>query len=564
MSFSTRYLLAVLFTILSLPVSLWAQTTPRQTSKTPRGSVSGRVTIKEKGAAGVVVSLRKSDLMNPFEQLPRATTDHDGFYRIPNVAPGSYEVAPSAPAFVPADTKEQRASKTVLLGEDENIENINFALVRGGVITGRVTDADGRPMIQQPVFIYRADLFEREQQTPQRPLSATNSVATDDRGIYRAFGLVAGRYKIGAGLSDDVFNSQLSGARSIYKRVFHPDVSDQAKAKVIEVGEGTEATNVDITLGPAMQTFTVSGRVVDSERGMPAPNLRLGLRRHVGPRLDFVNANTMTNAQGDFVVEGLIPGKYGMFLMQMQNQNSGTRLEALTFDIIDQDLSGLTVKVVPGASLSGVVVLETENKALLAKFAELQLRAYVTSPVAAGGTGSLGMASSATSPIAPDGSFQLMGLPGGTANISLGSTSNPFPPKGFNIARIERDGIVMQRGIELKDGEQLTGVRVFLAFGNATLRGVVKLENGTLPPNARIFVRLTKPGENANTMRPPSVDARGLFLIEGLPAGTYEVHASIGAPGLTPPRPVTREINIQEGVITDITLTIDMSAPIKP
>src|SRR5689334_7720990 len=72
MSSSARYLPAVLLTILSLPTSLWAQAAPKQPAKTPRGSISGRVTIKEKGAMGVVVSLRKSDHTNPFELSLRA------------------------------------------------------------------------------------------------------------------------------------------------------------------------------------------------------------------------------------------------------------------------------------------------------------------------------------------------------------------------------------------------------------------------------------------------------------------------------------------------------------
>src|SRR6185369_4820797 len=59
MSFSARYLPAVLLTILSFPISLWAQAAPKQPAKAPRGSISGRVTIKEKAAVGVVVSLRK-------------------------------------------------------------------------------------------------------------------------------------------------------------------------------------------------------------------------------------------------------------------------------------------------------------------------------------------------------------------------------------------------------------------------------------------------------------------------------------------------------------------------
>src|SRR3569832_1712263 len=137
MSFSAHNLFAVLLTILSLPTSLWAQSALKDTTKAPHGSVSGRVTLKEKGVFGVAVALRKTDSAN--EQLPRAMTDQDGYYRIANVAPGTYEVSPSAPAFVPSDPREQRG-KTVLVGEDENVENINFTLVRGGVITGRVTD----------------------------------------------------------------------------------------------------------------------------------------------------------------------------------------------------------------------------------------------------------------------------------------------------------------------------------------------------------------------------------------------------------------------------------------
>lgn len=560
MSFSAHYLPAVLLTILSLPISPSAQTTPKQTSKAPRGSISGRVTIKEKGAAGVAVSLRKSDFMNPFESLPRGTTDQDGFYRISNVAPGTYEVTPVAPAFVAADGREQRG-KSVLVGEDDdNVENINFSLVRGGVITGKITDADGRPVIQQPVSIYKFDAFQQssQPQAPQRPVFPMGNAQTDDRGIYRVFGLLPGRYKVAAGRGEDTF-TPLNSQRAIYKQVFHPDVTDQAKAAIIEVGEGTEATNVDITVGPALQTFSIAGRVVDGEKGLPVTGIRLGVQRFVGQRLDFATTFANSNAQGDFLIEGLIPGKYGFYLLP--NQSGGMRMETVTFDIIDQDLTGVTLKLVKGSTLSGVVTFETEDKAMRAKLSELQLRTFVSNP--AMGTGG-GMGSSASSPIGPDGSFQFTGLPAGTANISLGAMSGPFPPKGFSIARLERDGVVQQRGIEIKEGEQLTGIRVVVAYGSGIVRGVVKLENGTLPDGARIFVRLTKPGENFSNLRPSMVDARGLFLMEGIPAGIYELHASVGGGAPMQPRTVKREVSVQDGVPTEITITIDMSAAPKP
>ena len=558
MSFSVSYLPAVLLTILSLPISLWAQTTPKQTSKIARGSISGKVTIKEKGAAGVVVSLRRTEFTTPFEQLPRATTEQDGSYRIVNVAAGSYEVLPTATAFVPADGKDLR-SKPVLLGEDENIENINFALVRGGVITGKVTDADGRPVIQQQVSIYKSDVFDQPSSPSQpRQIFATSGAQTDDRGIYRVFGLLPGRYKVGAGRSEDLFTPPSSPGRSIYKQVFHPDVNEPGKATVIEVGEGTEATNVDIALGRALQTFTISGRVIDGERGLPVPGIRLGVQRNMNQRFEYVSMSATSNSQGDFVMEGLIAGKYSIYMFP--NQNSGMRVDAVTFDIIDEDVSGITVKLAKGASLSGAVVLESEDKSLLAKFSQLELRAYVSNSTT--GTGG-GMGSSAQSPIAPDGGFQLTGLPGGTASLTLGSTNMPFPPKGFMISRIERDGVVAQRGIEIKEGEQLTGLRVVVAYGNAALRGVVKVENGTLPDGARIYVRLTKAGETFSNFRPTQADARGHFLFEGIPSGMYVVHAFVATATAMPPRSAKREVDIQDGAANEVTITIDMSPP-KP
>ena len=557
MSFSARYLPAVLLTILSLPTLLWAQAVPKQPTKAPRGSISGRVTIKEKAAEGVVVSLRRSEQMNPFEVALRATTDQDGFYRIANVPPGNYEVTPSAPAFVPADLREIRA-KTVLVGEDENIENINFALVRGGVITGKVTDADGRPVIQQQVNIFRAEAVE-PQQGQQRLRQAYPNAGgqTDDRGVYRVFGLMPGRYKVAAGRGDEFVNQPFGGVqRSTYQQVFHPDVTDQAKATVIEVGEGTEAKDVDIALGRALQTFTVSGRVVD-EKGSPVPNVRLGLQRNMGQRGEFVNTFPTTNSQGDFVVEGLIPSKYGITLMP--NQNGGLRVETVTFDIIDQDVSGLTLKLVPGASVSGVVVVEGDNKAAIAKFPELRLGAYVMNPTGGGGIGS-----SASSPIAPDGGFLVQGLPGGILNFNVGGLNSPYQSRGFVISRLERDGVPMQRGIEIKEGEQLTGVRVVLAYGTAKLRGVVNLDNGVLPNGARFFIRVFKSGQILTNFRPPEVDARGHFLIENLPAGVYEVQAGVtGLPQMPPPT-VKREFSVQDGVTTDITITIEVPQTPKP
>ena len=552
MSFSARYLPAVLLTILSLTASLWAQTTTKQAAKVPRGSVSGRVTIKENGVAGVVIGLRKG--VDPIsisrDPFVRATTDQEGFYRFTNLAPGNYSITPSVPAYVTA--KKDPQAKTVLVGEDENVENINFALVRGGVITGRVTDADGRPVIEQYISLYSVENLEKR--LPDTPMWFDRQAQTDDRGIYRMFGLTPGRYKVAAGRTDDNAYNFNTAERPDYRQVFHPDATEHTKATVIEVSEGSEANNVDIALGRAMHIFSASGVAID-DKGMPVPNLRLEVQRTIGQRFEFLNVFAVSNSRGEFVIEGLISGKYGISL----GDQSGSDLNAepLSFDITDQDVGGLTVRLRKAASLTGFVVLENEDKSLLSKLAENQLRAFA---VARSGTGNF-----ATSPIGPDGSFRLAGLPGGTINLMLGSIMNPVA-KGFVIARVERDGIVSQSSrLEVKDGEQLTGVRVIVSYGTATVRGMVKLENGSLPEGAAILVRLTKPGEVLPSFRPLTVaDERGHFLIDSMPAGTYEVWASIPGTPSVQARSAKRDVTLLDGQVTELTITIDMAAPAAP
>jgi len=510
--------------------------------KAPKGSISGRITIKDKPAPGVMVGLRHSDGMSPFEQLSRAITDQDGVYRITKVAAGSYYVVPSTPAYVWGDMNNN--PQTIVVGEDEHVEDVDYSLVRGGVITGKVTDADGRPVIQMQVNIFNADLLDKQAQI--RQMYPANSGTTDDRGVYRVFGLRAGKYKVAAGRSDEFLGNFNSDQRT-YTQVFHPDVSDVAKATVIEVSEASEAREVDISLGRTMQTFSVSGHVISTENGLPVPNVRFGLMRVVGERSEYVNSFIASDARGDFVVEGLLPGKYA--IVQYANEGNDLRLETTGFDVVDQDLTDLPIKLAKGGSISGMVVLDSDDKAARSKLLTLQLRGYISNGP--------GYANAVSSMIAADGSFRFSGLQNGVVNLSITEKNMPFPPKGFSISRIERDGAVIPR-LQVKDGESVTGVKIVVAYGTATLRGVINVENGTVPAGARFVVRLNKLGENNSNIRPPQVDARGHFILEGMPPGAYEVSASLMGSAAKRPTP-KQSITLADGVTTDVTLTLDLA-----
>jgi protocatechuate 3,4-dioxygenase beta subunit len=533
-----------------LSVSSAAQTADSYKSSKLAGSISGKVTIKGKGMSGIAVGLRRSEMFNPSELAQRAVTDQDGNYKITNIAAGSYQVVPSSPAYVLTDTNTR--ARSIIVSEGENVENINFSLLRGGVITGRITDADSRPVIQQQVKLSRVD--QPAPMSGPRVVYSSAAPLTDDRGIYRIYGITPGRYKVSVGQGDD--DSSMFSSRSNYKEIYYPNVTDSSKASIIEVGEGSETTNIDITLGRTIETFSASGRVI-SEKGDPIPFLRYGVQRLIGSndRQEMVNSLS-TNARGEFTVEALIPGKYTILVMQ--DGISEMRTDGTTFDVIDSDVSGITIRLIKGASVSGTVVLENDDKQALAKLHKLQIMGYVETA-----TGSGNSSNGSQSPIGPDGGFRLAGLPGGTAYLNIGPFLNMEDLKGFVVSRVERDGVAQPGGLAVGDGEQVSGIRVIVDYGTAVLRGRVNVQNGTLPPGARITVRLATPGYSS-TLRPLVVDERFRFVADGIPAGMYEVSVMALSSTSRLGRTVKQQVVLQNNSVTDVTIAFDLSDVAKP
>lgn len=550
----TRHTFAFGLILVFLGIHATAQRQTKPVKKAPTGTVSGKVTIKGKGAPGVVVAIRQIEFTPQPAPSFKATTDQDGNYRITDVPAGNYQISPIAPAFVLSDLSNPGLinygrgglGKGLVLAENETVEDVDFSLVRGGVITGKVTDADGRPLIDEPITLLP------EGPTNERGTSYTMSpmgFQTDDRGIYRMFGVPAGRYKVAVGQTENDFYRTMFGGRPSYKQTFHPDVTDPAKATLIEVTEGLEVTNVHISVGRAQQTFVASGRVVDSGTGQPVPNVRFGIRMPEEEGGSATGTNATSNSQGEFRIENLTPGKYEVLVMPFQG--SDFLSDSVSFEILDQNVTGLLLKASIGASVSGKVLLEgTDDKNVFTRLAQLRLQVYVNPSSGFGQSSEIG----------PDGSFRAGGLSPGTAMFYLGGPDRSLL-KGFVISRVERDGSVQPRGLEIKSGEQISGVRVVISYGSGIIRGTVKFENGTLPPGSRIGVRLTKQGENSpnSGMGPQFVDSRGHFLIEGIAAGSYELMVVANVLGSRNKQPSAKQqINVVEGTATEVTITLDL------
>ncbi len=522
-----------------------------QTKSENEATVSGKVTIKGKPAAGIVVGMRLSR-PDQFSSTYKARTDQEGVYRISKIAAGSYFVTPVAPAFVIADSISNPIGKSVIISEGESVDGINFDLTQGGVITGKVTDAEGHPLVEERVTIMAAD-----DNNQRRPINS--GMVTDDRGIYRIFGVPAGRYKVSVG--DPRFGNG-PNRRQIFSQTFYPDVTDAAKADIVEVAEGSETNKIDITIGEAPPGYSVTGRVVDRDSGEPVANVTMALSRI---EIDGNNSrgygqylDVRTDAQGQFKLTNVSPGKYDVGIYPPED--SDIRAEGpVRFDLIDQDVSGLVIKTAKGATIAGTIVFEgARNEA--APTSQMWIMIYSRSE------GSPNISSSRSVHVKPDGTFFAGGLTAGIANLNV---ETAMGNKSFTMSRIERDGVLQPNGIQIANGEHVSGVRVIMTVSNGTIRGLVRVENGTLPPTARMMVQVTKAGEQVPLPRGVEVDARGRFLIEGLAGGSYEVRAIAFAPEWQqqrrrPAMSIKQLVTVTDGGSTDVTVTLDLTAPPIP
>lgn len=537
--------------------------TPGQTPDTKAkgtASVSGRVMVGDKAAPGILITALAGN--NQQTSAGKATTDADGRYRFDGLTAGQFTLIPIAPVYAPTTNSVFGPGKIVNLSSGEAVEGIDFKLARGGVITGHVTDADGRPLIEERISLSPVDENGAPLRQQYSYYSNYQMYLTDDRGVYRIYGLAAGRYKVSSG--DEAGMSAGLRSSGFYQKTYYPSTTEAAQASIVDLGEGGEAKNIDITLGHRAATYTASGRIVDADTGQPVPGIQFAFgplqkNQNQAYIAGMMSPGTPTNSQGEFRLEGLEPGKYGVFISTTRPDSaSGYYSDPLVFEVLDGDVTNLEIKAQRGLTLSGVVVADSiTDKSALAMLSNLRITANV---MPAAGTVQV-MPGASTSAIGPDGSFQITGLRPGKASLYLSSVGGTNV-KGFLITRIEHNGVPQAQGVEIQPGADTSGVRVFLAFGTGVIRGEVKFEGGTLPNEAAVMVMLRRDG--VATRGGTQVDSRGQFVIENLAAGNYEVLVQLVNLGplrspFRPSMPVKQTVTVSDGAESQVLLTLNLT-----
>jgi protocatechuate 3,4-dioxygenase beta subunit len=502
---------------LVLAIQISAQT-PSSISKEGTAVIAGTVTLKGEPARGVSVALQTANDDGSANTI-RARTDEAGRYRFERIRAGRYSINAMAPGYVTSGGSQYGAqSRAINVSENDKVENLNLSLVFGGIITGRITDARGGPVVGESLQLARVNEQGKSEQLFLG--SNGNMYSTDDRGIYRLYGVPAGRYLLSVGFGQRPNSITVTSLRVFYPRTYHPNVTAEEEAKVIEVSEGQETTGIDIRVGELKKTYDVSGRVLYAENGQPGVGLAMmyGVPNIINKNISAMGSTgDRTNPQGEFRMQSVLPGKYAIFARPNQGDNLFS--DAVPFEVVDGDVGGIEIKLRRGSSISGVAAMEgVADPQLAARLTEIRLYVLVTSSeLSAPGTNFIVN-------LAPNGGFQFTGLRAGKAQIGLSATP---ATRSFSILRIERDGALQRDGIDVGAGEQISNVRDVLGYGTGAVRGTLRIVGGAIPETARVWVgaRRVDSGQQVGSLS--QADQRGYFRLDGLAPGEYEIYLSV-------------------------------------
>jgi len=450
-------------------------------------------------------------------------------------------------------------SVTVAAGTQQTIE---IAVPRGGVITGRLTDGTGQPLpgLQVRALTYRILRPAGDRQLVEVP---GTTVVTDDRGIYRIFGLASGEYAVTvrpspfaeaftAGLRTvsaadvrqalaDVRQSRdrrspglppaapprsshatEPPARVAFAPVFYPGTTRASQARLITIGPGEERAAIDVEL-EYVSVARIGGTVIGAGgSGSPAyvrlvPDPQETLAGQTGFR------GITTSPDGTFAFDNVPPGRYVLAARASSDgatalrYDAGTALWASTELVIDgQDILNVVLSPVAGITVEGRLVFQGQRappplSELRGMGLPLTSRMVPGSPMAI---------------IAGDGRFTVYGMPPGTywPDFQAGIRT---PLGAWWLKSIAIEGREMlDAPLELRTSSK--GATVTFADTASDLRGRVGLATGEPATNCTVVVFPVDRAAwffNSRRIAAVPVDSEGRYVVRNLPAGDYLIVA---------------------------------------
>ena len=480
----------IILTLLLAAVFAAAQTQPPaakpdSSEAVVTGSITGRV-VDESGQplqnASVVVRPAGAS-----RREQTVGTDREGAFRISGLDAVPYTLSVWMPSYIvpPRDPSTTATPVTTYKIGD----TVTFTLVKGGVVTGSVVNANGEPLVGVNV---RAQMVR---DTNGRLLRSgyRNEILTDDRGVYRIYGLPAGTYVVMAGGSP--LHSS-SGSFSAFENDAPTYASSSTRDNALEISirTGEEATGVDIRYrgDPAR---VVSGRVNMPANADGGINVYLTSADEKG--IPWSSSAFQQPGTRTFEFTGVPDGDYYVYAMTHQQNEGPGYSDAKLIRVRGADVTGIELTTRMLGSVSGRVVLEESKVPECAGktppiFAEISMAAWHKDDEAAKQVPQFFWSLGAPTFLDLEGKFKLQNLANGEYYFTPRYVSRYwyvqsilFPPAGKTTKPID----TTRFWTPVKAGDRLSGLTVTLTQGAATLRGQVTVGEGEQPP-AKLWVYL--------------------------------------------------------------------------
>lgn len=159
---------------------------------TGTGMILGQVVT---GDAGTPVRRARVNLTGQELRGQRSTmTDDEGRFVFTLLPAGRYTINASKAGYVNIAYGAKgpgRAGTPIQLADGQKLDSKPMSLPKGGVVTGIVLDENGEPAPGTPVRAMRQVI-----RTGEKRLESAGTDTTDDRGMYRVYGLQPGQYVV--------------------------------------------------------------------------------------------------------------------------------------------------------------------------------------------------------------------------------------------------------------------------------------------------------------------------------------------------------------------------------
>lgn len=557
---------AIILVICSLSPVSFAQDKPVLSGKTGGASapvksasdkpapITGQVTddggspIADVSVMALPVGFSGSQGITGLIKMRWTFTDEVGEFIIEDLPSGPYNLILSCPGYVSAMNPGQPEPKYYRPGDKAALK-----LIRSSVITGSVSNNAAEPVVGirvQAVLIRGLD----GRTTPSRNVTnalgelAMPEAKTDDRGVYRMWGLMPGIYIVYVGGGSNTIVPQSVTGYERMTPTYYPSATSRAEAVEVTVQAGGETSGIDIRYqrksGWAI-AGTVSGSKSESSSKSNLGAAVLTLTEASSGTEYGTTTGIFTEGSARFAFNAVADGEY--FLTAVGGLGSDQTAVSAPYKVVVRgaDVTGMNLMLEPLGSINARVVME---KALDGKepicekiptnsIRETVLHAWLDEKGKDKADSALKLPSFGAfyngSEAATDekGDVKIRWLKKGRYRLEAIIPSNYFFVRSIDlVANTSKSAINVARdGILLGAAEHKTGLIVALAQGAAAITGMVvpTRKGAPLPPRLSVHLTPTESDSIDDVLRyrETVVHADGSFSFSNLAPGSYRLLA---------------------------------------